>query len=236
MQKNGKEKERLPFQIVLAGDFNELLNATEKVGGATRHDSTFWDFRNMVENCKIKEINSSGNWLSWAGAEEIWEKIQLDAEAWRAAHVPDKEDVELCSELASLSGWQKPCPSFIKCNIGSSWIDVNNNCGVAWLTRDHQGAPLAHSRRSYSGVATSLEAELLGFYWAAESLSTMREKLSLLRLWSIAFVPKHANRCADAIALSVTRDHRYSSYIAKEGPSWLLQLINEDAAGAWNVY
>ncbi|KAJ0248819.1 Ribonuclease H domain-containing protein [Hirschfeldia incana] len=176
----------------------------------------------VAERLRYRSINVDVTW-----AEEIWEKIQLDAEAWRAANVPDKEDVELCSELASLSGWQKPCPSFIKCNIGSSWIDANNNCGVAWLTRDHQGAPLAHSRRSYSGVATSLEAELLGFYWAAESLSTMRygqvvfesssylageailqpdnfpqwsdllgairEKLSLLRLWSIAFVPKHAN-------------------------------------------
>ncbi|KAH0893393.1 hypothetical protein HID58_055822, partial [Brassica napus] len=174
------------------------------------------------------------------------------------------------SGVASLAGWQKPCPSFIKCNIGSSWIDASRNCGVAWLTRNHYGVSLAHSRRSYSVVPSPLEVELLCFYWAVESLSTMRyekvgfestsylageavlnpenfphlsgligairEKFSLLRLWSIAYVHKEANRCSDAIALSVTRDHRYTSYIAKDGPGWLLQMILEDAVGAYDNY
>lgn len=48
-------------------------------------------------------------------------------------------------------------------------------------------------------------------------IGAIREKLSLLRLWSIAYVHKEANRCADAIALSVTR------------PGWLLPIILEDA-------
>ena len=60
-------------------------------------------------------------------------------------------------------------------------------------------------------------------------IGSTREKLSLLRLWSIAYVHKEANRCADAIALSVTRDHRYTSYIVKDGPGWLLPIILEDA-------
>ncbi|KAL1220562.1 hypothetical protein V5N11_003271 [Cardamine amara subsp. amara] len=41
---------------VLVGDFNELLCNEEKLGGPPRADSSFWDFRNMVENCKLKEI------------------------------------------------------------------------------------------------------------------------------------------------------------------------------------
>lgn len=179
------------------------------------------------------------------GAKEVWERIQVEAEAWRAANVTDKEDRDQDAAGDSTSTWQKPCPSFVKCNIGSSWVDGNQNCGVAWLTRNHAGAALAHSRRSYSHVSSALEAELLGFYWASESVSTMRyekvvfestsylageailkpgnfpqwlslieairEKLSLLRLWSISYVNRGANRCADAIALSVTRDQRYAS-------------------------
>ncbi|KAH0916929.1 hypothetical protein HID58_024589 [Brassica napus] len=156
--------------------------------------------------------------------------------AWRAANVPDKEDINQSSRLASLSGWQKPCPSFIKCNIGSSWIDASRNCGVAWLTMNHYGMSLAYSHHSYSVVESPLEAELLCFYWAVESLSTIRENLSLLRLWSIVYVHKDANQCADAIALSVTRDHCYTSYIAKDGPGWLLPVILEDEVGAYNDY
>lgn len=33
---------------LLLGDFNELMNNYEKEGGATRQESTFWDFRNMA--------------------------------------------------------------------------------------------------------------------------------------------------------------------------------------------
>lgn len=182
----------------------------------------------------------------------------------------DKEDMDLNLVVDSLSGWQKPCPSFSKCNIGSSWVDANQNCGVAWLTRNHSGVSLAHSRRSYSGVSTSLEAELLGFYWASESLSTLRyenvvfestsylageaslnpenfpqwrvligairEKLSQLRLWSIAYVHRDANRCVDAIALTVTRVHHYASYISKDSPGWLLPMVREDVVGMHTIY
>ena len=88
--------------------------------------------------------------------------------------MPDKEDINQSSRLAFLSGWQKPCPSFIKCNIGSSWIDASRNCAVAWLTMNHYGMSLAYSRRSYSVVESPLEAELLCFYWAVERLSTIR--------------------------------------------------------------
>jgi len=64
---------------VLVGDFNELLTAAEKVGGPDRHDSTFWDFRNLVDNCKIKEIKSSGNCLSWSGKRDnVWVQCRLD--------------------------------------------------------------------------------------------------------------------------------------------------------------
>ncbi|KAF3556110.1 hypothetical protein F2Q69_00015612 [Brassica cretica] len=45
-----------------------------------------------------------------------------------------------------------------------------------------------------------------------------------------------ANRCADAIARSVTRDHHYASYIEKGGPSWLLPMIRAEAGGAVNGY
>ena len=67
-------------------------------------------------------------------------------------------------------------------------------------------------------------------------IDTIREKLSRLQLWSIAYVHSEANRCADAIARSVTRDHRYASYIEKGGPSWLLPMIRADAVDTVNGY
>ncbi|KAG2265571.1 hypothetical protein Bca52824_072650 [Brassica carinata] len=204
------------------------------------------------------------------GAEEIWRKSQLEFEAWNAANMGDKEDIDENVGESALACWRKPYPSFIKCNVGLSWTDANRNCGVAWLTRNHLGVSLIHSRRSYSMVASQLEAELLSFLWVAESLSTLRhknvvfesssylageavlnpdnfpmfhglidvirEKLSRLQLWSIAYVQSGANQCAEAIARSVTRDQRYASYVGKDGPSWLLPMIHANAVRADNGY
>ena len=64
---------------LLAGDFNELMTKEEKVGGAERHESSFWDFRNMAENCKIREPRYTGNCLSWGGwRERVWVQCRLD--------------------------------------------------------------------------------------------------------------------------------------------------------------
>ena len=64
---------------ILAGDFNELMSNEEKLGGAVRSDARLWNFRNMAENCKIRELRFSGNWLSWAGKRDnVWVQCRLD--------------------------------------------------------------------------------------------------------------------------------------------------------------
>ena len=64
---------------VLAGDFNEIMSNEEKLGGEERSESTFWGFRSMAQNCKLKEIRSSGNIFSWAGKRESgWIQCRLD--------------------------------------------------------------------------------------------------------------------------------------------------------------
>ncbi|KAF8092230.1 hypothetical protein N665_0421s0018 [Sinapis alba] len=64
---------------LLLGDFNELMSNREKQGGAVRSESSFWDFRNLVTNCKLKELRSTGNTLSWAGKrDKVWVQCILD--------------------------------------------------------------------------------------------------------------------------------------------------------------
>ena len=64
---------------LLAGDFNELLSNDEKSGGAVREESTLWDFRDMVQNCKLKEVKHTGISLSWGGwREKVWVQCRLD--------------------------------------------------------------------------------------------------------------------------------------------------------------
>lgn len=71
----------------LAGDFNEMMNTSEKSGGPVREESSFYLFRSMVRDCRIKEVPSSGDPLSWAGVrdimingvkENVWVQCRLD--------------------------------------------------------------------------------------------------------------------------------------------------------------
>ena len=64
---------------IMLGSSLGILDNFEKLGGSARQESTFWDFRNMVENCKIKEVRTIGNVLSWVGGRDnIWIQCRLD--------------------------------------------------------------------------------------------------------------------------------------------------------------
>lgn len=44
-----------------------------------REESSFWGFRNMARSCKIRELRSSGNVLSWGGWRDlVWVQCRLD--------------------------------------------------------------------------------------------------------------------------------------------------------------
>lgn len=52
----------------------------------------------------------------------------------------------------------------------------------------------------------------------------------------LCYVHRDANRCVDAIALTVTRVHRYASYTAKDSHGWLLPMVREDVVGMLTIY
>lgn len=63
---------------ILAGDFNELMNIEEKLGGAMS-EASFRNFRNMASNYKLKELRYTGNCLSWGGVRDrVWVQCRLD--------------------------------------------------------------------------------------------------------------------------------------------------------------
>lgn len=193
-------------------------------------------------------------------AHTIFIKAQEDAKIWLELN---KIETQIQPAQTEIFHWSRPSPNFIKCNVSSSWINKNRNCGVSWLARDHMGLVVLHSRRSYSEVKSSFESDLLGIFWAVEGLSNLHftkiilesssrqtvqaisypQQFPLFRNilydiqhflhtfedWRIEFVSVSENRVANSIAESVTKDHRYQSYIARDEPSWLAGLIHSEA-------
>lgn len=51
----------------LTGDFNDIINNSEKEGGAIRAEGTFGDFRTFLSEGDLYDLRHSGNPLSWRG-------------------------------------------------------------------------------------------------------------------------------------------------------------------------
>lgn len=58
-------------------------------------------------------------------------------------------------------------------------------------------------------------------------VSEIFHRLKGFREWRLEHVGQDRNRVASLIA--ITRDHRYQSYVATGGPSWLQGLLDQEA-------
>lgn len=52
---------------ILVGDFNDIIDGSEKQGGVVRPESSYVDFRSFMSECGIFDLRHSGNFLSWRG-------------------------------------------------------------------------------------------------------------------------------------------------------------------------
>ncbi|CAL9218370.1 unnamed protein product [Arabidopsis halleri] len=57
----------------------------------------------------------------------------------------------------------------------------------------------------------------------------IRRFLDVFEFSVVVIATNECNRVAKEIATSITRDHRYQSYIAREGPMWLQEIITEES-------
>ncbi|XP_021726159.1 uncharacterized protein LOC110693310 [Chenopodium quinoa] len=54
-----------PHPTLFGGDFNEILSADEKVGGALRDQRDMDAFREVLYVCSLRDLGYDGSWVTW---------------------------------------------------------------------------------------------------------------------------------------------------------------------------
>ncbi|CAH2035056.1 unnamed protein product [Thlaspi arvense] len=61
------------------------------------------------------------------------------------------------------------------------------------------------------------------------NINLILSSLAPFEFWSLDHITEEANQAAVTITVRVTRDHRYQSYVAAQGPFWLHKTISLEA-------
>jgi endonuclease/exonuclease/phosphatase family metal-dependent hydrolase len=59
-----------PDKWLCLGDFNEISNLSEKVGGAIRNEAQMEAFRETLDKCQLRNLGYKGSKFTWRNKQE----------------------------------------------------------------------------------------------------------------------------------------------------------------------
>ncbi|XP_013594530.1 PREDICTED: uncharacterized protein LOC106302609 [Brassica oleracea var. oleracea] len=108
----------------------------------------------------------------------------------------------------------------------SHWFEVQK-CVREDMAKDAQ-EERAQSKWQAPTDGSFVEAKFYVWLWEIESMHSHHIGSVLFEM---EVVNSKVNRCAHAIARSVTREKKYQSYVAQGSPRWLKEMFEEDQQG-----
>lgn len=107
---------------------------------------------------------------------DIARKAFDDWNEWTQAQLPDDPmaDSALSTGGDRIIPWEPLLNDWSKCNIGIFWCKTTCIAGVAWILRDWKGQVILHSRSSFAGIQSAMDANADGWLWAIESMGSLR--------------------------------------------------------------
>lgn len=151
------------------GDFNDILHNGEKIGRVWRDDESFTPFNQMVNACKLVELQSHGNGFTWSGLRsKSWVHTRLERffgnTAWFKKFPCSNQSfldkrgsdhrpvlIHLIEPQDSYKGWFRFDRRLlevdgVKVNVENAWFSAGTNGNASLSNR------LKACRRSLSGL------------------------------------------------------------------------------------
>ncbi|KAL0723274.1 hypothetical protein Bca4012_037873 [Brassica carinata] len=186
----------------LVGDFNEMMNTAEKSGGPVREESSFYPFRSMARDCRIKEVPSSGEKMSSAGVREIMndgvnEKSDTNwmrNESSNSRKMIEKHRVELEEEEKKIN----PSMSrmvFLKLELANMGREMDHGYGASSACQQTtivKCQPQAYSKHGAYTVKTGYELMARTMVLEAGQITPQEQaRIDLKKkVWKIPTLPK----------------------------------------------
>ncbi|KAH0899567.1 LOW QUALITY PROTEIN: hypothetical protein HID58_049135 [Brassica napus] len=108
-------------------------------------------------------------------APDLLSKVYKEVNHWFLIKSTEKEEKSINLERKKrIIFGLKPLPlGWFKCAIGYAWNRYKNESGASWVLGNNEGNVLLHSRRSFSGIISRMDASSESWLWAIESLKSL---------------------------------------------------------------
>ncbi|KAL0722453.1 hypothetical protein Bca4012_037052 [Brassica carinata] len=171
---------------VVTGDFNELLDNSEKVGGPVRWEGSFIAFRSFVTQAGLWDLQHTGNQLSWRGTREMSEQDVVtlalkEARIWQAAQKETNSKTKPSGK--ERSHLRLEARQATQVFVDAAWNATTGGGGFGCIFKDQSHEETFHqisSNRCFVGSA--LVAEALAVKTAL--LEAVSLGLRTLTVWS----------------------------------------------------
>ncbi|KAG2304864.1 hypothetical protein Bca52824_033515 [Brassica carinata] len=172
--KNGDYSVRSGYWLGCQKQRKETLQAAETLPSLNFLKESIWKIKTSSKiKIFLNKLNFEGFVLD---AMKLIEMSRKEADEWtRAQKIEDREQaVENHSVFNKKKPWEKPQGSWLKCNIGHSWNRHTGEVGSAWVLRNGEGLVLMHSRKSSVQIWDDMEAKMVSWLWAVESMVSLK--------------------------------------------------------------
>ena len=121
--------------------------------------------------------------------------------------------------------------------MSTVWEAQTGNVGAAWIVRDSFGEALFHSRRSFVGIRSQVEATMIGLVWTTEALNHIQVRRIILETsspqvqknFSQASLPWSLNSLWKRFRRALDRLETYRVVRINDGCNTIAQNIAESA-------
>lgn len=117
------------------------------------------------------------NAILYSGVQEsiafITQRAITDAATWTSINYPPTTTEDAGDTLGITKTWQRPEPGIVKCNVHAHWRNDTSLIGGAWISRDHHGNVLHHTRDALMSAPNRVTMELKCTIWVLQNVKDL---------------------------------------------------------------